>query len=93
MTARSERTPSSKIVLVQEDDGDWCATDEHTATSARGPTREAALRALDDALRADRDGTDEEIAADDPVFSAPTFTVDDPVDPADTDDVVYGPDE
>lgn len=38
-----------------------------------------------------QDGKDDhEIDSDDPLFSAPTFTVDEPVDEEDIDDVLYG---
>ena len=39
---------------------------------------------------ADTAATPDEVASDDPLFSAPTFSVDDPVDEDEIDDVLYG---
>jgi predicted RNase H-like HicB family nuclease len=68
----SVRVPD-RIVLERAEDGGWVATDERTAIADQGPTREAALENLDEAIEqtaiAVRD--DEEVAASVP--DAPWF--------------------
>jgi predicted RNase H-like HicB family nuclease len=39
-----------EITLAEEDDGWWSAVDEATGVASQGPSREAALENLDEAL-------------------------------------------
>jgi hypothetical protein len=64
--ADRDRESSREIRLVENPDGQWTARDLDVEISAQGPTREAALDALDDvvaALQGDagHDPTDEEL--------------------------------
>jgi acid phosphatase class B len=67
---------ATDISLVYDEAADqWCARDETRGVTVRASTREAALDALDEAV-ADDGGTDPDVGvdADDPFFTAPTFS-------------------
>lgn len=66
---------SNEITLTFENDH-WIATDEQRDIRVEAPTREQALEALDVAVAAQTDAIDldHEIDADDPFFTAPTFS-------------------
>lgn len=67
--------PSTKISLrYDEKSEEWLARDDITGITARAPTREAALTALDEAIanHAEKQSS-QTIDADDPFFTAPSY--------------------
>lgn len=60
-----------EIRLIKEDDGWWSAIDEQTGVASQGPSRQAALENLDEAVAATVDADDEDGSAPEP--DAPWF--------------------
>jgi hypothetical protein len=85
-----------QITLTENPDGRWTAYDTATQTLTQGPTRDAALDKLDEAVgqptdRAANDEQPSEIDPDDPLFTGGAlFASEDPLDEDDIDDVLYG---
>jgi uncharacterized membrane protein len=84
-----------QITLTETPDGRWTAYDTATHAVTQGPTRDAALEKLDEAVgqpsdRAESGDQPPEIDPDDPLFTAgPLFASEDPLDEDDIDDVLY----
>lgn len=55
-----------EIRLLEEDDGWWSAVDEETGVSSQGPTREAALENLDEAVALTEEARDDDSPAPEP---------------------------
>lgn len=71
-----DSTPT-RITLIYDDAADsWVARDGDTGVSAQGPSRQAALEALDTALLSGTEEDDGECETDptDPFFTAQTFS-------------------
>lgn len=60
-----------EIRLVEEDDGWWSAIDEEAGVASQGPSREAALENLDEAIEATEAARGDDTAAPEP--DAPWF--------------------
>lgn len=60
-----------EIRLVEEDDGWWSAIDQETGVASQGPSREAALANLDEAIEVTAEAGDDDEDAPEP--DAPWF--------------------
>lgn len=60
-----------EIRLIEEDDGWWSAVDERTGVASQGPSRQAALENLDEALAATEAAREDDTSAPEP--DAPWF--------------------
>lgn len=60
-----------EIRLIEEDDGWWSAVDERTGVASQGPSRQAALENLDEAVAATEEARSKEGPAPEP--KAPWF--------------------
>jgi len=67
---------TTEISLTDDEDAEqWLARDEARGVTARGKSREDALKALNDAVaRSVESGHEFEISSEDPFFAAPTFS-------------------